>query len=250
MQTTRATQIQVRVDCNGCVQKIKKALNGINGKAMSHDKEHATSPNYLKNFSYFAGIHDLHVDFRQQKLTITGWADPEKIVKAIKTTRKNANICAYIELTPPSQPTEPEPKGNAPAPDATQLLPPEAPPAQASPPVEPPHEATTSSSPPTENNASQQRQSYPGRKDAREVHVIHHHLPNYVDRISASPIFVSHSYNTYMPSHYVTEYEYLRAPPTHTRYNLIEHYGEDYPNGNGGIASMFSDDNPNACCIV
>ena len=31
MQAPRVTQIQVRVDCNGCVQKIKKALNGIHG---------------------------------------------------------------------------------------------------------------------------------------------------------------------------------------------------------------------------
>ncbi|KAJ1395318.1 Heavy metal-associated domain, HMA [Sesbania bispinosa] len=83
----RESQIQVRVDCNGCVQKIKKALNGIDG------------------------IHDLRVDLHRQKLTIIGWADPEKVVKAIKKTRKNAIICSNIELPSPSKPTEPEPKG-------------------------------------------------------------------------------------------------------------------------------------------
>ncbi|TKY54189.1 Copper transport protein ATX1 [Spatholobus suberectus] len=85
-QAPRVTQIQVRVDCNGCVQKIKKALNGIHG------------------------IHDLRVDIHRQKLTIIGWADPEQVVKAIKKTKKNATICSSIELTSPSKPTEPEPK--------------------------------------------------------------------------------------------------------------------------------------------
>lgn len=32
MQKPQVTEIQVRIDCNGCVQKIKKALHGINGK--------------------------------------------------------------------------------------------------------------------------------------------------------------------------------------------------------------------------
>ncbi|MED6125027.1 hypothetical protein PIB30_064564 [Stylosanthes scabra] len=214
MQKTRVTQIQVRVDCNGCVKKIKKALKGI------------------------LGIHDLHIDFDQQKLTITGWAEPETIVNAINKTKKNAIICADMELSPPpSQPTESKPKGNqAPvAADATQLPPPEAsPPPEATPPP-----------PSTENNSSQQWQSYTGRKDVREVHVIHHHLPNYLNRVNSSPVFVTHSYNTCMPSHYVSEYEYVMPPPVHTHYNLIENYG-----GNRSITSMFSDDNPNACCIV
>ncbi|KAE9594934.1 putative heavy metal-associated domain, HMA [Lupinus albus] len=31
-QKPRIIEIHVRMDCNGCVQKVKKALNGINGK--------------------------------------------------------------------------------------------------------------------------------------------------------------------------------------------------------------------------
>ncbi|KAL1372447.1 hypothetical protein HN51_002606 [Arachis hypogaea] len=215
MQKTRVTQIQVRVDCNGCVQKIKKALKGI------------------------LGIHDLHIDFNQQKLTITGWAEPETIVNAIKKTRKKAIICADIELSlPPSQTTESKPKANHATVDNATQLPPEAspPPPEATPPWPP-----TS----TENNSSQQWERYPGRKDVREVHVIHHHLPNYLNRVNSSPVLVTESYNSYMLSHYVSEYEYVMPPPVHTHYNLIENYG-----GNGIITSMFSDDNPNACCIV
>lgn len=175
-------------------------------------------------------------------------ADPEKIVKAIKKTKKNAIISSNIGLTSPSQATEP--KGIAPAPDA----------------IQPPPEATPSPKP-TENNANQQWSSTPRRKHG-EVHVIHPHLPNYVNRFSSGhswgtchnsqvflqqppqQVYVTHSYNTYMSSPYVTEYEYVRSPPSYSHYHLTEHCGGDYPNGNVSITSMFSDDNPNACCIV
>ncbi|XP_027368699.1 uncharacterized protein LOC113874685 [Abrus precatorius] len=245
-QTPRVTQIQVRVDCNGCVQKIRKALNGIHG------------------------IHDLRVDFRRQKLTIIGWADPETVIRAIKKTKKNATICSNIELTTPSKPTETEAKGNIPAPDATQPPPAQAPPSPATPLSKPPTEATAPT--PTQHSATRQWQHYPGTKDLEQVHMTHHHLPNYVNRFSSghnhvehwdryhlSPVFlqgpsqsmyVTHSYNTHMPAPYVTEYEYVRSPSRHTHYNCTEHYGIDNQNGNVNIASMFSDDNPNACNIV
>ncbi|KAK7363532.1 hypothetical protein VNO77_05678 [Canavalia gladiata] len=247
MQTPRVTQIQVRVDCNGCVQKIRKALNGIHG------------------------IHDLRVDFRRQKLTIIGLADPERVIKAIKKTKKNATICSNIELTPPSKPAESEPKGNKPTPNAKQPQPAEAPPSPASPPSEPPPEAIPSSSRPTKHTATRQCQNIPGTKDLEKIPMTHH-LPIYVnrfnyghnhverwDRYNNSPVFlqepsqsmyVTHSYNTHMPSPYVTEYEYVISPSRHTHFNCIEEYSVDHQNGNVNIASMFSDDNPNACSIV
>ncbi|KAK9665786.1 hypothetical protein RND81_14G136300 [Saponaria officinalis] len=90
----RVTEIHVRMDCNGCVQKIKKALNGING------------------------IYDLYIDFPQQKLTVIGKADPERIMKAIKKVRKVATICSHTEVPDPnSQPPQPMPDGGAPPPD-------------------------------------------------------------------------------------------------------------------------------------
>ncbi|RDX97848.1 Pathogenesis-related protein STH-2, partial [Mucuna pruriens] len=247
-QAPRVTQIQVRVDCNGCVQKIKKSLKGIHG------------------------IHDLRVDLRRQKLTIIGWADPEQVVKAIKKTKKNATICSSIELTSPSKPTEPEPKGNAPASDA-QPPPAQAPPPQASPPSEPPPQRSppevTPSHIPTRHSATRPRENNTGTEELEQVHATHHHLPNHVNRFSSGhnhvehwhryhngPVFllepsqsmyVTHSYNTHMPSSYVTEYEYVRSPSRHTHYNCIEqHYRGDYQNDSVNMASMFSDDNPNA----
>ncbi|KAF7813529.1 heavy metal-associated isoprenylated plant protein 5-like [Senna tora] len=257
MQKPQITEIQVRMDCNGCVQKMKKALNGING------------------------IYDLYIDFPQQKMTIVGWADPEKIVKAIKRTRKTATICSHVEpMEPPSQPPEPEPEeNNAPALEPTQQSPAEAPLPQADPQSEPPKDTPPPEQPPpeatvpTENNAGQQSQSIPGTKDVGKVHEIYRYPPNYANRFSSGhnyvgcwdkyhnspafpqepppPIYVTHSYNTYKPSPYVTEYEYVRSPPRHySRHSQMEYYSGDYQNGNGNITSIFSDENPNACTIV
>ncbi|KAK2405253.1 Heavy metal transport/detoxification superfamily protein [Trifolium repens] len=241
-QTPRVTTIQVRVDCNGCAQKIKKALNGING------------------------IHNLHIDFDRQRLTIIGWADPEKMVKAIKKkARKNATIiCSNIE-TSSSKPTKPKPKENPPAQQAQGTSFPE-----------PMWEATSTSPTPACHNARKQWQHNPGNEGVEQVNMLHHHQPNHVNRFSSGhdyvdhrdrssyhngpvflqeasqfqPLNVTHSYNTYKPSSYVTEYECVRSSSWYTHYRHMEHYNGDYNNNNVNIAAMFSDDNPNSCCIV
>ncbi|KAF9607481.1 hypothetical protein IFM89_036078 [Coptis chinensis] len=258
IEKPRVTEIQVRMDCNGCVQKIKRALHGING------------------------IYDLYIDFPQQKLTVVGWADPEKIVRAIKKTRKIATI--YSHTTPndsPTQPTEPAPEVAPPAPEnpppesAPAEAPPTEPPKDPPPPENPPPEAT----PPSDTGANQPPQPS-GPKDVEEIHVIHHHHPNDYHHGSNGqwnnhptghgywgnyrnghvfrpepPVYASHSYNTYKPSPYISEYEYVRSPPRQAHYSRMEHYSEDYHsrsnNGDGNnITSMFSDENPNACSII
>ncbi|OIW00132.1 hypothetical protein TanjilG_29122 [Lupinus angustifolius] len=194
-----------------------------------------------RSMASMVGIHDLRVDLHRQKLTVIGWTEPETIVKAIKKTKKNAIICSNIELASPSQDSQPaESKGNAPAPDATQPQP-----------QQPPPEATTSPKP-SVNNENQHWQRAPRTNHVGEVHVIHHNLPNipvFVQQ-TPQPVYVTHSYNTYMPSPYVTEYEHVRSPPSYKHYQNVEHYSGDYPNGNVSFTSMFSDDNPNACTIV
>ncbi|CAK7333275.1 unnamed protein product [Dovyalis caffra] len=273
IEKPRVTEIQVRMDCNGCVQKIKKALHGING------------------------IYDLYIDFQQQKLTVIGWADPEKIVKAIRKTRKIATVCSPTEPSDPdAQPTEKPPEqateGGAPPPPASETENPpaaEAPPAEAAaspaePPKDPPQpenppppaEEKPSPSPVAEETSANQPEKPPGPKDVGEVHVIYHHPPDYGYRYAygrnyggdwhrypisqgvppeaPKPIYVTHSYNTYRPSPYVTEYENVRSPPSHTIYSRMDRYNEDYHDNsrssNGNITSMFSDENPNACRIM
>ncbi|XAR57035.1 hypothetical protein NMG60_11025036 [Bertholletia excelsa] len=288
MQKPRVIEINVRMDCNGCVQKIKKALYGIHG------------------------IYDLYMDFPQQKLTIIGWADPEIIMKAIKKTRKIATICSHTESSDPlAQPAEPAPDQQAPPapppenPPPENLPPPEAPPTQTTPPPPPQENRPPDPIPPPQETAAGQPAQPSGPKDVEEVHVIYHHPPDcgygyscvhsygghwygipngpgfrhepppppsaYVahsyNRCNPSPPIahryhtykplppVTHSYNTYKPSPYITEYEYIRSPPHYIHYGGPELYTRDYhssssSNNNGNITSVFSDENPNACRIV
>ncbi|KAI3469333.1 hypothetical protein Pfo_025996 [Paulownia fortunei] len=265
MEKPRVTEIKVRMDCNGCVQKIKKALHGI------------------------TGIYNIYIDFSQQKIMIIGWADPEKIIKAIKKTRKSAIICSHTEQSDqPAQPTEPTPEGVTPdgGPPPPESINPPSEPTQIepTPPAEAPKEQPQPENPPPESaNATTSQSTQPSKpKDLEEIHVMYQHPPEYGYQYAYSPnlqqgyggqwnayhagpgfrgessqppqtLYVTHSYNTYKPSPYVTEYAYPRSPPRYPHYSRPDQYSQDYysgNNGNGNITSIFSEENPNACRIV
>lgn len=226
------------MDCNGCVQKIKKAIHTIDG------------------------VRDINVDIHQQKITVVGGADPELLVKAIKKTKKTATICSHAE--PASTSTEPptQPPGESPPAEATPPTEPpkDVPPAE--PPIDPP--------PPPETPEGGAKPSHREPNDVvEEVRMMHHHYPhNYVHggghwnnfppvghetRISLAPYHhVMHSYDTHRPSPYVTEYVSDYGTPRDTRY---DGYGDGYYQNRQGsdgnqITSIFSDENPNSCTIV
>ncbi|GKU85370.1 hypothetical protein SLEP1_g49 [Rubroshorea leprosula] len=322
LERPRVTEIQVRMDCNGCVQKIKKALHGVDG------------------------IYDLHIDVPQQKLTVVGRADPEKILKAIRKTRKIATICSHSEPTDPSaQPPEQPPEGTPPAPETANQPPPAeeqqgkaAPQAELPPQAEPPRDQPPPENPPTEatpapasgNINTSQPGHTPRLNNVGEVHVIHHNPPNYGyiydyghsysghghwsrhpnvqsfppqppqpiyvrqpeppsgqsfsheqphpiygrqheqpnaqnsphdppqpiymgQNEPPQPIYVTHSYNTYRPSPYIIDHQYIHSPPPYLHYSWMDYYNEEnHSNGNnnGNITSIFSDENPNACRIM
>ncbi|KAL8208332.1 hypothetical protein R6Q57_007744 [Mikania cordata] len=223
MQKPHVTEIKVRINCNGCVQKIKKALHGING------------------------IDDIYIDVPQQKLTIIGLVDPEKIVKAIKKTRKLAIISS--ELTQPYLLTEPLPGGFEPTSDPSNQPPTET--VLPCKPIEPQKEPENPSLEPTPTPTPAQeppstRQQLPQisrPKEREEVNVVHHYPPNhshgrsheraFVKHYSSSPslvykhespqsIHVNHSYSTYKPTPHVTYYKHSHSPQLHTHYNRPE----------------------------
>lgn len=292
VQKPTVTEIRVRMDCNGCVQKIKKALHGIIGSQLrvliSSLFSRYYAQHHLTKCLYMAGIYDLYIDFPQQKITIIGWADPEKIVKAIKKTRKTAIICSHTEQSDqPAQQTEPAPEGGtseggAPPPESTnppteqpqtEAVPSEAP--KESPPLpenRPPEEKP---SPESANERTSQSTPPSKPKELEEIHVINHHPPDYGYRYAhdhyhqqgnggqwnaystgpgfrepPQPIYVTHSYNTYKPSPYVTEYAYPQSPLGCLHHSRPDYYSGNNGNGNGNITSLFSEENPNACSIV
>ncbi|KAI3948261.1 hypothetical protein MKX01_014860 [Papaver californicum] len=261
LEKPRVTEIHVRMDCNGCVQKIKKALSGING------------------------IYDTFIDFPKQKVTIIGWAEPDKIVKAIKKTKKIAIVCSHTEPTKSTEPpTEPPPPEAAAAHDAT-TSPTEPPPDENSPPPpEPPKDPPPPENPtPPENKEPEMPTPPPATleippqpRDLEQIHVIHHHHPqdnryaysgfrndcghwqSYPHELRTNqPMYATHSYNNYTPSPYVSGYyQSARSPPQPTGYRMEQHHNGEYGNYNStngnenNITSIFSDENPNACTIV
>ncbi|GAB2265872.1 hypothetical protein Dimus_000903 [Dionaea muscipula] len=243
IEKPRVTEIQVRMDCNGCVQKIKKTLSSING------------------------IYDFQIDLAQQKITMIGWADIEKIVKAIKKTRKVVTICSHMEVAnPPAQAAEaaPGPPDNA-IPPPTEAPAPVAEPPKDDQPPPPPAEAAE---PPQDQLPSPKSQQPSGPNDVGEVHMtLYHHPPDhgYMGQYSqgpsfrherAPPVYIVQNYHTYQPSSsYLMGHRYnIQSPvPMYTSYGGMEmSYQRDYDSGSssrGNITSVFSDENPNACII-
>lgn len=214
-------------------------------------------------FCVFSGIYDLYVDFPQQKITIIGWADPEKIVKAIKKTRKTAIICSHTEQSDQQaqQTTEQVPEGGSAeggegaTPPEPNKPPAEQQPAEAAPPPEPqkesppppPENPPSDANPPPDSangptSQSSVQNSIP--KDPEQIHVVYHHPPDYGHRYSygpypqqgnggqgfirdpPQPVYVTHSYNAYKPSPYVTEYAHPQSQPEYSRYSRPDHYNQ------------------------
>ncbi|KAH0462850.1 hypothetical protein IEQ34_010425 [Dendrobium chrysotoxum] len=235
----QVTELFVRMDCNGCVQRIKRALHNLDG------------------------IYEVYIDVAHQKLTVVGRVEPEKIVKAIKKTRKIATICTPAEAsTEPSSsettPAEQAANSNAPSTESTNQAP-----IEATPPLDPPKET-----PPAENEGpdvkpvpESNEASTSKPKSVGEIHMVHHypHNDNYREqwnthprayeiRHEASPHYLIHSYNNYRPSHSISEYLYNREAPQRSEGN--DYYHNQHSRDGSHITSMFSEENPNACTIA
>ncbi|XP_010925640.1 heavy metal-associated isoprenylated plant protein 28 [Elaeis guineensis] len=61
----------VHMDCSGCESKVKKAL--------------------LK----LEGVDDVDIDMVQQKVTVTGYVDQKKVLKAVRKTGRRAVLWPY-----------------------------------------------------------------------------------------------------------------------------------------------------------
>ncbi|XVF38784.1 hypothetical protein REPUB_Repub20aG0131600 [Reevesia pubescens] len=277
LEKPRITEIQVRMDCNGCVQKIKKALHGIQ------------DPDKLVKA----------IRKTRKIATICSHSEPkEAATQPTEQPPEGGSASPEAANPPPSE--APPAEADAQPQSQPEASPPGEPPKDQPPPEIPQPEPAPAA---TDANASQQPQQPSGSKDVGEVHLLYHHPPDYGHRygyvhsygepwsrqypnnqgnfypeplnrhpnsqvfhheLPPQPAFVSHSYNTYKPSPYVTEYEYVHSPPRYTHYSRIDHYNEDFhnyysigssssssnDNGNGNITSIFSDENPNACRIM
>ncbi|KAL6627775.1 hypothetical protein ACP70R_031501 [Stipagrostis hirtigluma subsp. patula] len=241
-ETPRITELHVRMDCNGCEHKIRKTLSAIDG------------------------VSELYIDQANHKITVVGIADPERIVKAIRKTKKVPTICSH---TDPAAEAQPPPPAEAEAP------PPADPPADAPPPAEaaPAEPAPENKEAPSAEPAPENKEAPPADAPATEATVIHtvhdspyshgHHLyrehwgshnhhgdMHGVRYDDATPYHVTHSYSHHRPSPYLAEYGYVGSPVQEGRsYYSLDYYPARGKGDGSQITSMFSDENPNACSI-
>ncbi|KAF0918703.1 hypothetical protein E2562_025829 [Oryza meyeriana var. granulata] len=230
-ETPRITELHVRMDCNGCEHKIRKTLRAIDG------------------------VSEVYVDSANQKVTVVGIADPERIVKAIRKTKRVPTIFSHTDPAAP-----PPAEGEAsPAPPPEEAAAPAAKPAPENKEAPPP--AADQAPPATDATVIHMVHDYPYSHDHHH-HLFREHWPAshpgsmhaaMVSYGGGAPYYATHSYS-HRPSPYVSEYSYAGSPAHHEGryYSSHDYYYPAAARGKGDgsqITSMFSDENPNACNI-
>eukprot|EP00262_Sarcandra_glabra_P013980 TRINITY_DN3986_c0_g1_i1.p1 TRINITY_DN3986_c0_g1~~TRINITY_DN3986_c0_g1_i1.p1 ORF type:complete len:152 (-),score=37.61 TRINITY_DN3986_c0_g1_i1:234-689(-) len=76
----QTVELKVRMDCDGCELKVKKALSSMKG------------------------VQSIDINRKQQKVTVTGYVEPNKVLKKVKSTGKKAEIWPYVPYNLVSQP--------------------------------------------------------------------------------------------------------------------------------------------------
>ncbi|KAF6158309.1 hypothetical protein GIB67_022389 [Kingdonia uniflora] len=64
-------EMRVHMDCTGCENKIRKALQKLKG------------------------VDEIDIDMSMQKVTVTGWADQKKILKTVRRTGRRAELWPF-----------------------------------------------------------------------------------------------------------------------------------------------------------
>uniref|UniRef100_A0A0C9S5Y3 TSA: Wollemia nobilis Ref_Wollemi_Transcript_16097_823 transcribed RNA sequence n=1 Tax=Wollemia nobilis TaxID=56998 RepID=A0A0C9S5Y3_9CONI len=67
----QTVELRVRMDCEGCERKVKKALTSLKG------------------------VSTVDVDRKQYKATVTGYVEPNKVLRRVKRTGKRAEFWPY-----------------------------------------------------------------------------------------------------------------------------------------------------------
>ncbi|KAF6175719.1 hypothetical protein GIB67_022721 [Kingdonia uniflora] len=68
----RTVELKVRMDCDGCELKVKNALSSM------------------------SGVKSVEINRKQQKVSVTGYVEANKVLKKAKSTGKKAEIWPYI----------------------------------------------------------------------------------------------------------------------------------------------------------
>ncbi|KAK1308476.1 Heavy metal-associated isoprenylated plant protein 26 [Acorus calamus] len=76
----QTVELKVRMDCDGCELKVKNALSSMKG------------------------VQSVDINKKQQKVTVTGYVEANKVLKKAKSTGKKAEIWPYVPYNLVSHP--------------------------------------------------------------------------------------------------------------------------------------------------
>ncbi|XP_060215526.1 heavy metal-associated isoprenylated plant protein 23-like [Lycium barbarum] len=76
----QTVELKVRMDCDGCELKVKKALSSL------------------------SGVTSVEINRKQQKVTVTGYMEANKVLKKAKSTGKKVEIWPYVPYNLVAQP--------------------------------------------------------------------------------------------------------------------------------------------------
>ncbi|KAI5587990.1 hypothetical protein POPTR_005G079800v4 [Populus trichocarpa] len=76
----QTVELKVRMDCDGCELKVKKAISSL------------------------SGVKKVEINRKQQRVTVTGYVDSSKVLKKAKSTGKKAEIWPYVPYNLVAQP--------------------------------------------------------------------------------------------------------------------------------------------------
>ncbi|XVF17185.1 hypothetical protein REPUB_Repub10bG0098000 [Reevesia pubescens] len=76
----QTVELKVRMDCDGCELKVKKALSSL------------------------TGVKSVNINRKQQKVSVTGYVEANKVLKKAKSTGKKAEIWPYVPYNLVAQP--------------------------------------------------------------------------------------------------------------------------------------------------
>ncbi|XP_052190662.1 heavy metal-associated isoprenylated plant protein 23-like isoform X2 [Diospyros lotus] len=76
----QTVELKVRMDCDGCELKVKKALSSL------------------------TGVESVEINRKQQKVTVSGYVEASKVLKKAKSTGKRAELWPYVPYNLVAQP--------------------------------------------------------------------------------------------------------------------------------------------------
>ncbi|XP_044469119.1 heavy metal-associated isoprenylated plant protein 23-like [Mangifera indica] len=76
----QTVDLKVRMDCDGCELKVKNALSSL------------------------SGVKSVEINRKQQKVSVTGYVEANKVLKKAKSTGKKAEIWPYVPYNLVAQP--------------------------------------------------------------------------------------------------------------------------------------------------